>query len=184
MEGRDATRVRCIAPYTAIFGVIQQLSIQRNILYSKSAYAAPAHTSQCACACSCTCLRPPRQARAVLVHCRLRRARLGLAPRAPGDISDDDLKQLVTDVAMKSGHAARLRTALPSAAVAAVAAVTGAAASSPAAEPAAEPAVTPTTDPAANPAAEPATEPPSGLPKPVVRPGQAARRSSQQNFDV
>ena len=34
-----------------------------------------------------------------------------LAPRAPGDISDDDLKQLVTDVAMKSGHAARLRTA-------------------------------------------------------------------------
>ena len=28
------------------------------------------------------------------------------------DISDDDLKQLVTDVAMKSGHAARLRTAL------------------------------------------------------------------------
>jgi hypothetical protein len=51
------------------------------------------------------------QARAVLVHCRLRRARLGLAPRAPGDISDDDLKQLITDVAMKSGHAARLRTA-------------------------------------------------------------------------
>jgi hypothetical protein len=46
------------------------------------------------------------------------RAALGpgrLAPRAPGDISDDDLKQLVTDVAMKSGHAARLRTALPSA---------------------------------------------------------------------
>ena len=31
MEGLDAMRVRCIAPYTAIFGLIQQLSIQRNI---------------------------------------------------------------------------------------------------------------------------------------------------------
>jgi hypothetical protein len=52
-----------------------------------------------------------------LVNCRLRRARLGLAPASPRSkkISDDDLKQLVTDVAMKSGHAARLRTALPSA---------------------------------------------------------------------
>ena len=37
MEGRDAMRVRCIAPYTAIFVLIQQFSIQRNIqpLYSK-----------------------------------------------------------------------------------------------------------------------------------------------------
>ena len=38
------------------------------------------------------------------------------------DISDDDLKQLVTDVAMKSGHAARLRTALAKAPAAAAAA--------------------------------------------------------------
>ena len=38
------------------------------------------------------------------------------------DISDDDLKQLVTDVAMKSGHAARLRTALGKAPAAAAAA--------------------------------------------------------------
>ena len=40
------------------------------------------------------------------------------------DISDDDLKQLVTDVAMKSGHAARLRTALGKAPAAAATAPT------------------------------------------------------------
>ena len=42
--------------------------------------------------------------------------------RALQDISNDDLKQLVTDVAMKSGHAARLRTALGKAPAAAAAA--------------------------------------------------------------
>jgi hypothetical protein len=107
------------------------------------------------------------------------------------------LKQLVTDVAMKSGHAARLRTALPSAAVAAVAAaavaaVAIAAASSPrrrgaepAAEPAAKPAVTPTTEPAAYPppiphAAEPATEPSTGYPNLSSAPaGQPDARASK-----
>jgi len=81
------------------------------------------------------------------------------------------LKQLVTDVPMKSGHAARLRTALPSAAVAvaaaaaaAVAAVAAAAAAGPAAEPAAEPAVYPPSRPPPSPlpiphAAEPAANP-------------------------
>jgi hypothetical protein len=103
------------------------------------------------------------------------------------------LKQLVTDVAMKSGHAARLRTALPSAAVAAVAAaavaaVAIAAASSPrrrGAEPAAKPAVTPTTEPAAYPppiphAAEPATEPSTGYPNLSSAPaGQPDARASK-----
>jgi hypothetical protein len=72
---------------------------------------------------------------------------------------------------MKSGHAARLRTALPSAAVAvaaaaaaAVAAVAAAAAAGPAAEPAAEPPVYPPSRPPPSPppiphAAEPAANP-------------------------
>ena len=89
------------------------------------------------------------------------------------DISDDDLKQLVTDVAMKSGHAARLRTALPSAAVAAVAAaavaaVAIAAASSPRRRGA---------EPAAEPAAKPAVYPPS---RPPPSPPPTRRQSRMQ----
>ena len=110
MEGRDATRVRCIAPYTAIFAVIQQLSIQRNIqpLYSKFDRRLIPRARPQMSQTTATFLAEHDLSSYTAAFDEHGWDSLP----ALQDISDDDLKQLVTDVAMKSGHAARLRTAL------------------------------------------------------------------------
>ena len=92
-----------IAPYTAIFGLIQQLSIQRNIQQTiqqvcPSERFAPVGRPQM-----------PETIATFLAKHELSSYTAAFDEHgwdslpALQDISDDDLKQLVTDVAMKSG---------------------------------------------------------------------------------
>ena len=98
MEGRDAMRVRCIAPYTAIFVLIQQFSIQRNIqpLYSKFDRRLIPRARPQMSQTTATFLAEHDLSSYTAAFDEHGWDSLP----ALQDISDDDLKQLVTDVAM------------------------------------------------------------------------------------